>query len=572
MPSFKRTAQFFLILLIITLVDFLYLGRPSIGIDDANIFMNYARHLSRGEGFVFNTGGEKVEGFTSLLWVLLCSLFYLITAHPEWLIMGFLLLLTTVTVSMVYEALRKEVELIEGNGGKPYFFWSYIVFLVCIGPYFITWSVLSLMETGLWNFLFLSIIIMVLEIFRNEKATASQKILLPTAIVLLLLTRPEGLAWGLFFTLLLVIAGRRNRTGYFLPLIFFLALAGTMVALTIFRKSYFGYPLPNTFYAKVSDDKIYNLKEGIKYLVSFVTDFHPLLSFMLVVLCMAVVASLRSIRLFEKNGAGLMDGLQLRMTIVLLIILLALVLPLTTGGDHFGGFRFYQDIFLLLAWGIPAVLWISKNRQAKKINGWSSLAMAAVISFLLMTAGNLYNLKNYPRTRLNFEFDIASEGREQAEVLNRFRIAPTPSVGVITVGGFALRYAGPTVDLMGLNNTVMGHSSGDRIGVKNHAAFNKDIFYQQVPDLLLPKLVADTTAAELRFAELLRTDNFDNQAMKNIFNDDQFYRFYLPVMMSKEGRNVFAFATTAMIKKLSSEPDMGLTMISLSPGGTFPKP
>ena len=102
MPSFKRTAQFFLILLIITLVDFLYLGRPSIGIDDANIFMNYARHLSGGEGFVFNTGGEKVEGFTSLLWVLLCSLFYLITAHPEWLIMGFLLLITTVTVSMVY--------------------------------------------------------------------------------------------------------------------------------------------------------------------------------------------------------------------------------------------------------------------------------------------------------------------------------------------------------------------------------------------------------------------------------------------------------------------------------------
>jgi len=47
MPSFKRTAQFFLILLIITLVDFLYLGRPSIGIDDANIFMNYQIYSGR---------------------------------------------------------------------------------------------------------------------------------------------------------------------------------------------------------------------------------------------------------------------------------------------------------------------------------------------------------------------------------------------------------------------------------------------------------------------------------------------------------------------------------------------
>src|SRR5690348_8740950 len=38
---------------------------PATGIDDANIFLAYARNISAGGGFVFNAGGERVEGFTS---------------------------------------------------------------------------------------------------------------------------------------------------------------------------------------------------------------------------------------------------------------------------------------------------------------------------------------------------------------------------------------------------------------------------------------------------------------------------------------------------------------------------
>ena len=42
---------------------------------------------------------------------------------------------------------------------------------------------------------------------------------------------------------------------------------------------------------------------------------------------------------------------------------------------------------------------------------------------------------------------------------------------------------------MGLNNTLMGHSSGDRIGIKNHAAFNKKVFYKLNPDVIFPDSV-----------------------------------------------------------------------------------
>ncbi len=43
-------------------------------IDDTYIFLRFARNLAAGHGFRFNPGGPAVEGFTSILWVLLLSL------------------------------------------------------------------------------------------------------------------------------------------------------------------------------------------------------------------------------------------------------------------------------------------------------------------------------------------------------------------------------------------------------------------------------------------------------------------------------------------------------------------
>ena len=48
-------------------------NHPTIGIDDANIFFTYAENLVAGHGLVYNAGGEKVEGFTSLLWVFISA-------------------------------------------------------------------------------------------------------------------------------------------------------------------------------------------------------------------------------------------------------------------------------------------------------------------------------------------------------------------------------------------------------------------------------------------------------------------------------------------------------------------
>lgn len=46
--------------------------------DDAMISMRYAHNLARGDGLVWNPGGEPVEGYSNLLWVLYMSLWHLL--------------------------------------------------------------------------------------------------------------------------------------------------------------------------------------------------------------------------------------------------------------------------------------------------------------------------------------------------------------------------------------------------------------------------------------------------------------------------------------------------------------
>jgi hypothetical protein len=52
--------------------------------DDPMISMTYARNLARGDGLVWNAGGERVEGYTNPLWVGLMAVFHLLPIPIEW--------------------------------------------------------------------------------------------------------------------------------------------------------------------------------------------------------------------------------------------------------------------------------------------------------------------------------------------------------------------------------------------------------------------------------------------------------------------------------------------------------
>jgi hypothetical protein len=546
--TYKRYFPIFLLVIsVITLADFFYLGRPLTGIDDGNIFLTYARHVANGEGFVFNTGGEKVEGFTSLLWVLICAAFYKVWTSPEIPLLIFLLLLTTHTVTIVYEEVRKNMESVHSDFAKKYFLLLFIIFLCSVGPSFVAWSILSLMENALWNFLFLSVIVYLLRLFRTGTLKLTSKIFLVTCCVLLLLTRPESIAWNVCFIIMLAVIEWIRHRKPILTVAMFIAVVSTIVALTSFRKQYFGYPLPNTYYAKVSHNRIYNLTRGLDYLVSFSTSFHFFATFLLSVFFISLLIYSKCL-IFSSKEVTLRRKLQYvpPFIFIALIIFTGLLLPLITGGDHFAGYRFYQGLLLLFTWGIPGLIWLcNREKDITRPTIISSFTGVGILTFLLMSCNSLLELKRVIKTQIDYEFYLAKEGRQVADHLNHFWDGHKPSVGVIAVGGFSLVYQGETVDLMGLNNTLMGHSKGERIGIKNHAAFNKDVFYQLNPDILLPQPVRDFEDARVRYVELLGQYNFNNIAMKNIFIDSSFRAQYFPIYMTNQsGNHFFSFVSS----------------------------
>jgi len=551
MRPVKHLILFFLLLSALTLVAYYYLGRPAPGIDDADIFLNYARRLAHGEGFVFNKGGERVEGFTSLLWVVLCSAFYHLTAHPETLIVVFQLMLTSLTVTMIYEEVVKDLADYAPPTLQRYFIYIFCGYIICIGPSFVTWSVLSLMENALWNFLYTAILILLLRNYSGGTPSPANKILLLVLAPLLILCRPEAMAWIIFFTGALVWIYRKKGLGLLFPALFLSLSVITIVALVLFRTHYFGYPLPNTYYAKVSPDRWYNLINGLRYVQNFLARYNPFVTLLVLALMLNLLFA------WQWRSSP-------RLVLLSLLTWMAVFLPCVTGDDHFGGFRFYQYLLLPAIWGIPVLFQFYKSNTRLYLGG-------VVLLFCAFFAINsLFGLKSAPHNDIEREFTLAADGKATAKELNAFfsQAGGRPSAAVIAVGGFALDYDGPTVDLMGLNDKKMGHSPGDRKGIRDHAAFNKDVFYQEQPDIVMPSIVTSQREATNLYNGLLDPANFENRAMKNIFTEQRFQTQYVSTMVTSKatGKSIFMFCSARWLPTLSK--DSSLTLTTLQPHAT----
>ena len=238
---------------------------PLAGVDDANIYFVYAKNFANGHGFVYNIGGEKVEGFTSLLWVLLCTLGYNLSAKPELTLLitniAIIALGATVAVSYLQSALFSQ-----GDNNYAKLLWS-IIFLALLitSPAYIAWNTITLMENAVWSTLLLFATIFVIK--ENISSQTINSVFIPLS-VLLLLTRPESFLWITGFTVILL--ARRTLAGGIIQALreiapSLAAIMATVIALTIFRLLYFGYPLPNTYYAKVSPSLSYNFSQGLHY-------------------------------------------------------------------------------------------------------------------------------------------------------------------------------------------------------------------------------------------------------------------------------------------------------------------
>jgi arabinofuranosyltransferase len=475
-------------------------GQPLTGIDDANIFLTYARNLARGDGFVYYAGGERVEGFTSFTWLLVCGACSSVTPHPEFLLLCVSVLLNAVawTACLIFLEENVSPTLRDGTGRAVSFGVLACAFLwwVLASPGYVVWTTVTLMDTVLWS---MSVVCGTLAVSRlaGEAGEARHRLLRVACawLGLIALTRPESvfvvgtlvLGFWFFETSLTGTPISSLRTSAVLVAV----PVACVGSLTLFRLWYFGYPLPNTFYAKVSPDLLYNLRQGAKYLLGFLRR-HPS-----VLLSLGAALSVMASACFGRPLAHRSAASRIRscrVAIVGWMCLAGLIPAVLTGGDHFAMYRHYQASWPLFAIPLLAVVgpWMTRLGNAiGRSRLWTrlprcsmTLAMGTVAVVLLPVCW-----AGFVRARggdMVIEFTIASGERARGGRLRQLAFPGRRlSLGVITAGGIAYAYDGPVIDLMGLNSVAMGHSAGDRKGVKNHSAFNRDVFFELSPDLLL---------------------------------------------------------------------------------------
>ncbi len=265
-----------------TLVHGLYgyshedLSGHAVGSDDAYISYRYARNLAAGHGLTFNPGA-RVEGYSNLLFVLLLAPAFLIARdsaiHP--IAVALSIVCAAAALVLFHGRLR------DRDGGGPA---ALAAVLFAAWPALWLWSA-SGMETAL---VLLLQVALWAEVTRDDGAPRIRPLVV--VLVLLVLSRADGFVGAGIAVLFLALRrdGARARAGA-------LAVALSTAALVGWRLAYYGHPLPNTYYAKVSGPLAARMADAARQLGDLALGA-GLLPY-IVVLAAAAVAAARARRL-----------------------------------------------------------------------------------------------------------------------------------------------------------------------------------------------------------------------------------------------------------------------------------
>jgi arabinofuranosyltransferase len=216
-------------------------------IDDAFVTFKYAENVARGNGLIFNRGDTSVEGYSNFLWMLLLAGGYRIGSPT---------LLTAKITGIACFFLTALLWFRHFNRASEKYLWL-TGCLYLATPFTAFWAVSGL-ESGLYALLLAGYCILVV---RHSKWSVA-----PAALIVL--SRPEGFIIAAAVILIGLLKNEERKiywknTG--VPNIAVILTA--LVILTGFRVFIFGYPMPNTFYAKseLSIRGFLELSKGLLY-------------------------------------------------------------------------------------------------------------------------------------------------------------------------------------------------------------------------------------------------------------------------------------------------------------------
>jgi hypothetical protein len=447
--------------------------------DDAYIAFRYVDNWSRGNGLVFNVG-ERVMGYSSLLWVVLLYALerFDLDAPSGARLLG--TLLAWATLARVYIYLKRQ-HLSRGPAVAG------LAVLVSSGTFGL-WMFGGL-EAHLLAFLLLSGTIEALEI--KHDAPLSRYIRLGILFGLCSLTRPEALLYiapvGLWLWL-----RQRDRSRALGVAIFWAIAASFSVGLALWAWSYYGDPLPNTYYAKAHPLSIELLQRGWFLMRKFVLDYYG--APMLAIALWAIVT---------RGSPSARGWLPLG------VIATFAVFFLRIGGDALVYHRMWLPMLPLL--GLLVGEAVARIRHVA-VAGGATVVLAALTFPNSVVGPNIKNLR-VDDAFLSGVHLVAARLRD---------FPPTTVVAANNVGILGYDSRLPVVDMLGLNDARIARAPGKRVGIPGHESHDGGYVLDRNPHLIfvgLPWVVSERNPEEDVYRGWYPSD-------RDLFDDSRFLRDY----------------------------------------------
>lgn len=397
-------------------------------LDDAFITFRYAQNLADGFGAVFNPGETPVEGYSNFTWMLLLTA--CIRCHLDPVVCSQVLAAAFAggTLALLAFAYRIVDGLRAATGATA------AVLLASLGI-FHPWIASGLESTAFGFLILLSLLLH----GRSLQADAKTVVFPVLGIVCALtaLTRPEGLlvagvagAHHLWRAVVL-----RDRRAWYV-----VGSCGVIVAAHLgWRLWYYGYPVPNTFYAKVGGSMA-QVARGLVYARAFGAAHWPLL----IAVCCGLPGILWRMRRTPWLGA------------LLATALLFAIFPIVVGGDVFTAFRFYAHLAPLLC--LIAAMGLRDVVRPEAPRGFCTG---------LLVAGQLWMAWVLPDTRaIPLRGDVVTRRGSEVGRWLYWYTADTPDVLIATNTAGTIPYYSQrqVIDMLGLNDETIGHRDMPRMG------------------------------------------------------------------------------------------------------------
>lgn len=211
-------------------------------VEDAAISFSYARNAADGLGFVTYAGGERVEGFSNPTWTLLLTLFQALGVTP---------FITAKLLGAAFGAMTLPLSLrwaraLRGKDDP----WAWLApGYLAASPQFVEWA-----ASGLENSLV--VVLIAWGAVRAIEGDDPKRPDMALPMLILALSRPEAPAYaGIIALWHAWMMARRSgvRAALTWCATFGVAFLVPFLAIHALFWGYFGYPLPNTYYAKLGD-------------------------------------------------------------------------------------------------------------------------------------------------------------------------------------------------------------------------------------------------------------------------------------------------------------------------------